>query len=145
MSGSEDEECVLELIVKYDTGMLECSCLPACTEKDYEKLVSSTVWPAATAATAISNMYSVDITDRKQVRPSDNISYLYLSFKADYLKLDVYLMSLNVKSITETARYTTASFISTLGGSLGAWLGFSVCMIFEVLELAIDLILHSMF
>ena len=145
MSGSEDEECVLELIVKYDTGMLECSCLPACTEKDYEKLVSSTVWPAATAATAISNMYSVDITDRKQVRPSDNISYLYLSFKADYLKLDVYLMSLNVKSITETARYTTASFISTLGGSLGAWLGFSVCMIFEVLELAIDLIIHSMF
>ena len=145
MSGSEDEECVLELIVKYDTGMLECSCLPACTEKDYEKLVSSTVWPAATAATAISNMYSVDITDRKQVRPSDNVSYLYLSFKADYLKLDVYLMSLNVKSITETARYTTASFISTLGGSLGAWLGFSVCMIFEVLELAIDLIIHSMF
>ena len=145
MSGSEDEECVLELIVKYDTGMLECSCLPACTEKDYEKLVSSTVWPAATAATAISNMYSVDITDRKQVRASDNISYLYLSFKADYLKLDVYLMSLNVKSITETARYTTASFISTLGGSLGAWLGFSVCMIFEVLELAIDLIIHSMF
>ena len=136
---------MLELIVKYDTGMLECSCLPACTEKDYEKLVSSTVWPAATAATAISNMYSVDITDRKQVRPSDNISYLYLSFKADYLKLDVYLMSLNVKSITETARYTTASFISTLGGSLGAWLGFSVCMIFEVLELAIDLIIHSMF
>ena len=70
VSGSKDEECVLELIVKYDTGMLECSCLPACTEKDYEKLVSSTVWPAATAATAISNMYGVDITDRKQVLSS---------------------------------------------------------------------------
>ena len=67
VSGSKDEECVLELVVKFDTGMLECSCLPACAEKDYEKLVSSTVWPAATAATAISNMFSVDITDRKQV------------------------------------------------------------------------------
>ena len=67
VSGSEDEECVLELVVKFDTGLLECSCLPACREKDYEKLVSSTVWPAATAATAISNMFSVDITDRKQV------------------------------------------------------------------------------
>ena len=69
VSGSEDEECVLELVVKFDTGLLECSCLPACREKDYEKLVSSTVWPAATAATAISNMFGVDITDRKQVRP----------------------------------------------------------------------------
>ena len=54
-------------------------------------------------------------------------------------------MSLNVKSITETARYTTASFISTLGGSLGAWLGFSVCMMFEVLELLLDLAIHSLF
>ena len=41
-------------------------------------------------------------------------------------------MSLNVKSITETARYSLTTFIATIGGSMGAWVGFSVCMIFEV-------------
>ena len=41
-------------------------------------------------------------------------------------------MSLNVKSITETARYSLATFIATIGGSMGAWVGFSVCMVFEV-------------
>ena len=70
-------------------------------------------------------------------------------------------MSLNVKTIKETgdtlflfpivttlftepkfinldanmfisARYTTTTFISALGGALGAWMGFSCCMIFEV-------------
>ena len=75
------------------------------------------------------------------------------------LRVDIYFMSLNVKTITETgpgpssfssslsfscscsfsccslippARYSTSSFISTIGGALGAWMGFSVCMIFEV-------------
>ena len=41
-------------------------------------------------------------------------------------------MSLNVKSITETARYSLTTFIATIGGSMGAWVGFSVCMVFEV-------------
>ena len=49
-------------------------------------------------------------------------------------------MSLNVKSITETARYSLASFISTIGGSMGVWVGFSVCMVFEVMELLLDII-----
>jgi amiloride-sensitive sodium channel subunit alpha/amiloride-sensitive sodium channel subunit gamma len=48
-------------------------------------------------------------------------------------------MSLNVKSITETARYNFATFISTIGGSMGAWVGFSFCMVFEMVELVIDL------
>ena len=52
----------------------------------------------------------------------------------------VYFMSLNVKSITETARYSLASFISTIGGSMGVWVGFSVCMVFEVIELLLDII-----
>ena len=44
-----------------------------------------------------------------------------------------------VKTITETARYTVTTFISAIGGSLGVWVGFSVCMLFELLELAVDL------
>ena len=59
--------------------------------------------------------------------------------KDDYLRVDVYFMSLNVKSITESARYTLVTFISALGGSIGVWVGFSVCMIFELIELAIDI------
>ena len=46
--------------------------------------------------------------------------------------LQIYFMSLNVKAIKETARYSLATFIATIGGSMGAWVGFSVCMIFEV-------------
>jgi len=54
-------------------------------------------------------------------------------------RVEIYFMSLNVKAIRETARYSLATFIATIGGSMGAWVGFSVCMIFEVIELLIDL------
>ena len=68
-----------------------------------------------------------------------NLQVLPDDVKDDYLRLDVYFMSLNVKTITETARYSFVTFISALGGSFGVWIGFSVCMFFELIELAIDL------
>ena len=61
----------------------------------------------------------------------------------DYLRVDIYFMSLNVKTIVETARYSFVTFVSTLGGSIGVWVGFSVCMLFELLELAIDICLTA--
>ena len=120
---ADNAECVLEQIIMYDIGEKTCNCDPPCEEIDYEKLVSSTVWPNMMATMAFSELYGVDPEDVKE----------------DYLKVDIYFMSLNVKSITETARYTLVSFISALGGNLGVWVGFSVCMIFEVIELVIDL------
>ena len=124
--GAEDAECVLEEIIMFDIGEKKCNCDPPCKEIDFEKLVSSTVWPGMMATMAFSELYGVNPEDVKE----------------DYLKIDIYFMSLNVKSITETARYTVVSFISTLGGSLGVWVGFSVCMMFEVIELFIDLCIN---
>ena len=125
--GSEDSECVLEQIILYDIGEKKCSCKPPCNEIEFEKLVSSTVWPGEMSTMAFSELYGVD--------PADVIE--------DYLRVDIYFMSLNVKRITESARYNLVSFISTIGGSLGVWVGFSVCMMFEIVELCIDLCLTA--
>lgn len=118
-----ERDCVTRIIVEYDIGERACQCGPPCKEVGYEKLLSSTVWPGKHAALAFSDLYNVEPEEVKD----------------DYLRLDVYFMSLNVKTITETARYTVTTFISAIGGSLGVWVGFSVCMLFELLELAVDL------
>ena len=120
---TENAKCVTNAIIEYDIGERECECGPPCREIDFEKLVSSTVWPGKSATIGFSELYKVNPKDVED----------------DYLKLDIYFMSLNVKSITETARYNVVTFISTIGGSLGVWIGFSVCMLFELLELGIDL------
>ena len=122
---TDSSECVLEQIIMFDIGEKTCKCDPPCNEVDYEKLVSSTMWPNMMATIAFSELYGVEPEDVKE----------------DYLRLDIYFMSLNVKSIIETARYTLVSFISALGGSLGVWVGFSVCMMFEVIELIIDVLI----
>ena len=122
---TDSSECVLEQIIMFDIGHKTCKCGPPCHEVDYEKQVSSTVWPGMMATMAFSELYGVQPQDVKE----------------DYLRLDIYFMSLNVKSITETARYTVVSFISALGGSLGVWVGFSVCMMFEVMELIMDVLI----
>ena len=114
--------CVTGTIIEYDIGERECDCGPPCKELDFEKLVSSTVWPGKFATIPFSEIY--------KVKPKD--------VEDDYLKVDIYYMSLNVKSITESARYNFVTFISTIGGSLGVWIGFSVCMLFELIELLID-------
>ena len=117
------KDCVTNIVVEYDIGERTCDCGPPCDEVEYEKLVSSTLWPGKQAALAFSDLY--------QVKPED--------VKDDYLQVDIYFMSLNVKTITETARYSLTTFISAIGGSLGVWVGFSVRMLFELLELAVDL------
>ena len=121
--GTEDADCVTKAIIEFDTGERECECHPPCREMDYEKQISSTVWPGDTATIGFSDLYTVNAKDVEN----------------DYLKVDIYFMNLNVKSITETARYNLVTFISTIGGSLGVWIGFSVCMVFELIELLIDL------
>ena len=116
-------DCVSSIIVEYDIGERSCDCGPPCQEVEYEKLLSSTLWPSKQTTIAFSELYNVNPEEVKD----------------DYLKLDVFFMSLNVKTVTETARYTLTTFISAIGGSLGVWVGFSVCMMFEVVELLVDL------
>ena len=58
--GTKDEDCVLEEIIMYDIGGKVCDCEPPCKEMDYEKLVSSTVWPGSMATIAFSDLYGVN-------------------------------------------------------------------------------------
>ena len=87
--------------------------------------------------------------------------------QGDFAKADIYFNSLNVQTMAEEIKYTVAerrrifssksfiyscisilstqagSYLSGLGGSISLYLGIAVIMIFELLELAFDLILNS--
>ncbi len=84
-------------------------------------------------------------------------------FPQEFVKLDVYFQSLNVQTITQTPKYTVClvfslfefrhlykknlflvqneGFFASLGGALSLYIGIAAIMVFEVLELALDLIL----
>ena len=122
----EDRECINDIITEYDVGERECDCTTSCNEFDFEKLVSSTVWPGDQFVPVIKKDYG--ISEAK--------------VKRNLLRIDVYFMSLNVKFIRESPRYTLFSFLSVLGGAFGIWIGLSVVIIFEVLEFILDVVIN---
>ena len=48
-----------EVIVEYDIGENTCECGAPCQETDYEKLVTSTIWPGKQASLTFSELYKV--------------------------------------------------------------------------------------
>ncbi len=47
------------VIVEYDIGERTCECGAPCLETDYEKLVTSTIWPGKQASLTFSELYKV--------------------------------------------------------------------------------------
>ena len=78
----------------------------------------------------------------------------------DFVKADIYFKSLNVQTIKQEKKYTVSvrknysltskffsekqgdSFLSSIGGSISLYLGIAVIMVFEILELGLDLVLR---
>ena len=58
------------------------------------------------------------------------------------LKVDVYLKSMETRTVVESPTYEFNSMLYALGGAISLFLGISLSMIFEVLELLIDIFLN---
>ena len=58
------------------------------------------------------------------------------------LKVDVYLKSMETRTVVESPTYEFNSMLYALCGSISLFLGISLSMIFEVLELLIDIFLN---
>ena len=58
------------------------------------------------------------------------------------LKVDVYLKSIESRTVVESPTYEFNSMLYALGGAISLFLGISLSMIFEVLELLIDIFLN---
>ena len=57
--GSQDYGCVTRIIVEYDVGERKCKCGSPCLEIDYEKLVTSTIWPGKQSSKTFAELYKV--------------------------------------------------------------------------------------
>ena len=58
------------------------------------------------------------------------------------LKVDVYLKSMETRTVVERPTYEFNSMLYAIDGAISLFLGISLSMIFEVLELLIDIFLN---
>ena len=66
-------------------------------------------------------------------------TYYYTRYRAENLKVTVYLESLDVEKEVKSPKYEWSSFLSNVGGVMGLFTGFSVLSFFEILELLVDM------
>ncbi len=57
----------------------------------------------------------------------------------NYLKVDVYFQTLNVREVKQSKKYSFDSAFAALGGGLSLYLGVAIILVFEILELAYDI------
>ena len=62
--------------------------------------------------------------------------------RENLLSVKVFFQSLNIRNIQESVKYDLITSIYAIGGAVSLYLGISLAMVFEVLELAIDWLIN---
>ena len=60
--------------------------------------------------------------------------------KANLLKFNVYFKTMDSRLVEESVMYDTLALLYALGGALSLFLGISLAMVFEIVELIIDIV-----
>jgi len=58
----------------------------------------------------------------------------------DFTRAEIYYQTMNVVTLKQDPKYTLQSLFGALGGGLSLYLGVAVVMLFELIELLIDLV-----
>ena len=62
--------------------------------------------------------------------------------KMDLLKVNVFMKTKNIKKVVETPTYNYTTILYAIGGAVSLFLGISITMLFEVLELFADMVIN---
>ncbi len=137
---NNDYTCFSKILAEYDVGDRKCDkCRNACAETHYTSALTTSRWP--------SNQYWRTLARELQM----NEEWLYNEYyyesiqnliQEDYLKIDIYFQTLNVRKVMQEAKYTGESLFAALGGALSFYLGVAIVLFFEIVELAVFIVLN---
>ena len=131
-----EEDCVYNLTLQYNQNLLECDCENSCVDTVFKHSISSSLWPPLILEEDLLEKYrgrafktiSTDNDTRRLVR--DNL-----------IKVQVFFNELNLKRVSEKPKYSLYRYMSDVGAILGLYLGMSMISVFEMVELALDLLI----
>ena len=129
-------DCLLDSYQSLDNIGCQLDCPLECEFVTYNFQVSSITYPSLehynmfkNDSGAIGYFYTNSGTDLSS----------YDSFREYFYAINIYYPSLKYTYISESPQMTVFNLLSSLGGSLGMFLGFSVFSLLEVFELVFEL------
>jgi hypothetical protein len=112
-------------------------CPLECDSIRYDTRMSSQNYPSK-------EEYDLFKKNAQMVNEYTNVKQLnvttYSEYKKYFFKLNVFYNSMEYTYVTLTPKITLVGLLSSLGGSLGALLGFTLFTFFEVLEMLLNVI-----
>ncbi|CAG5125165.1 unnamed protein product [Candidula unifasciata] len=116
---------------------LDCDelCPPVCDRTTFDTVVSAGLWPSDLSSDSVETITNSSVVG--------NMTFTdYISFerfiRSNFLKIDVFLDTLEFKEFTTQAKYDWNLLLGTVSGLLGLWLGFSLLTAMEIVEVLID-------
>ncbi|XP_074594392.1 epithelial sodium channel subunit alpha-like [Brevipalpus obovatus] len=117
-------KCVEEVMLRPESKIDDCLCPPRCQVTQYEKTVSLAKWPS------------------REDRVSFDRGGKITNFQS-LAKVVVYFQTMTMQEVAQQGAWTTAKLLSSLGGFMGMYVGFSFLSLFEVLEVLARRIWYS--
>ncbi|XP_063711339.1 amiloride-sensitive sodium channel subunit beta-like [Symsagittifera roscoffensis] len=123
-------------------------CQQACIELDYKLSISQSTWPSSQSTLLLVNeLNRLNMSELLKsflyntlTQPDIGVETIRKSFAENFLKVRLYLNDLRIERSTEVKSNTINSSLSSFGGSLGLFLGWSVLSVIELGVLLIRLI-----
>ena len=135
-------DCLFKSITELNIFSCQLECPLECDSVTYNLQLSSLAYPSleyynlfkndTLAAQYFSHNFGTDISS-------------YVLFREYFYSINIYYPSLKYTYISESPQTTVYDLLSSLGGSLGMFLGFSVFSLLEVFEILFELIWHLIY
>ncbi len=158
-----NHKCIRQ--ARYD-AKIHCveTCLPSCNELEFDEKISSAPWPMEIFHENIYEKYIAKGRLARKFKPilessgkdDRNSTECHCENKnerkrqrselirSNFLKITTRLNSFILTVYEDKAAYTTASFVSQLGGLLNLWSGITVYLAVEIVELIIRVCTHQL-
>ena len=155
LSNSSGIVCVDNLKASIDISTV-CDCPNACDTKTYNVMTSKLDWPTKTSfprflATILHaarnderlRTFVLDVIEEFNNQKGSVESESLTAIRASFGQFTVYFPDRSIEVVTERPVYTFVGILSSLGGLLGLYLGFSALTLLEVVDFVIDLLQHQ--
>ncbi|CAH1780888.1 unnamed protein product [Owenia fusiformis] len=124
-----EELCRQRVYYAYNSGKLGCKCRARCRENKYDISTTVSTWP--------SKHHDYYLLNRLKERGIQTLEEI----EDNILRVHIYFEDFNVETIKEVPAYSVISLLSNIGGTMGMFVGLSICTLGEFLELIWEMIM----
>ena len=123
--------CISDIMNQFISDARSCPCDQACYETKYNAITSSTSWPARQYLPNAMINYGFATNGVNNQEEMEQMTH-------NLMQLNIYFDSLSEELISSDILYTPTTLLSGIGGALSLYLGISIAMVFEIVEIFLD-------